>query len=444
MASVATYHGVDLSLVATTARRVPALPALTGIRAVLALLVVFGHFGGGCIAAIRDHSTVLADPLARIAAWGHIGVNGFFILSGFVLAYTYLPASGGFRGSVRGFYAARVARIYPGYALGLALAVVAAIAWDAYGTPNGAVIFGQAPATTLLRQTALVQMWLPPYAVPFNPPSWTLSVEAFFYLLFPFAGVLLLRVPCRRLPLLALLCWLAAVLPSWLLASAHPGWRWVATVTAHPVARFPEFLVGVCLGRWFVLVRQQGRTLPHAGTVAALCAAGLVAGFAFGPPLPEITSETGPYDPLLALLIVALAGGAGHLARWLSAPRVVLLGEASYAIYILHWPLHLIAVATLGRAVPASGMPFFALYAAALITASVLTFRYVETPARRRLRSRRGEAIPLSCRHGLGVFQRRERGSGVPREVEHRVALCGADRLVGGRADGVPDDGLLR
>ena len=83
------------------------LHALTGLRFFAAFSVVIYHFAQPLFAGA-------AAPIRSLAGTGYIAVSLFFLLSGFVLSYSYLNRQGDMRGSRRGFWAARFARIYPG------------------------------------------------------------------------------------------------------------------------------------------------------------------------------------------------------------------------------------------------------------------------------------------------------------------------------------------
>jgi len=89
--------------------------------------------------------------------------------------------------------------------------------------------------------------------------------------------------------------------------------------------------------------------------------------------------------PIFGLLIYTLARGHGIIATLLSHPIFLLLGEASYALYILHWPLHawLIKILGVSEQVADGSALFFWCYLALLIIVSILTLRLIEQPARR-------------------------------------------------------------
>jgi peptidoglycan/LPS O-acetylase OafA/YrhL len=90
------------------------LPGLKGLRFLLAALVVLFHYTKG-------RPMAGPEPWLRLVELGDAAVTGFFVLSGFVLAKTYLLPDGSMKGTWRGFWSARFARIYPIYVLSLIL-----------------------------------------------------------------------------------------------------------------------------------------------------------------------------------------------------------------------------------------------------------------------------------------------------------------------------------
>lgn len=170
---------------------------------------------------------------------------------------------------------------------------------------------------------------------------------------------------------------------------------WLKLLYVNPLARLPEFLLGVGLGALFLSHRaaQPGGTARRARYMAPLsllALLGIIAVLALGP-LPVVLLNQVILDPLFALLIYTLAFGAGPLAAFFALPLMCLLGEASYALYILHWPTWTWLNQALRQASPhlmsAMGSRlFFALYLCVAITLAVLSVRYVEKPARRAIR----------------------------------------------------------
>ena len=368
-------------------RAASTLPALTGLRFVAVLCVVVYHFGTVRVASAGLFG-VLQSVGQRLSTYGLLGVNCFFILSGFVLAYRYIDVMGTLRGSRRAFWGARFARVYPLYAVALLLGC-------------GPLLWYHDAATqrlmrlAFLPSAALLQAWVPALSTAWNPPGWSLSVEAFFYLCFPLLVVPIGRLRSRQLVGLVAASWTTMLLaPSALLmllpAAAHaPGSYWEQIVSYEPVLRLPEFMLGVALGRLWVLRGEPRRTTggrPHFYPPPWLVGLGLVTLLAYAPRLPFVLLHDGLGDPLFAALIWSLARGKGQLAGLLSRPGTVLLGEASYGVYLLHWPLWM-WLQHLG-AVPAApfALPYFAAYLVLTVALSLLSLRLVEMPARRALR----------------------------------------------------------
>ena len=372
-------------------QRADHLAPLTGLRFLAALLVVLFHFLPQHVAPAPGPLHLTTRIIHNIVASGFTGVGFFFILSGFILAYTYLHPRRRRRVGARDFWLARVARVYPLYIVAFLAAAIPFLPW---GEHNHGVAAALASVT-------LVQAWIPHLAGVWNSPGWSLSAEAFFYALFPLIALAVARLGRRGLILLAAAAWAIlvtialaylALAPDGPWTPMHGAWYnhdWLKAVYMNPLARLPEFVLGVALGRIFLLddARRVGvpwrcRIGPGWLSVAALL--GIVAVCAYGP-WPVVLVTQAVLDPLFALLIYSLAFRVGPLAAALSVPLVVLLGEASYALYILHW----VAWDTMSRVLrPLSplldnGDIFFAVYLAVVLVLSVAAVRVVERPARR-------------------------------------------------------------
>lgn len=218
--------------------------ALTGLR-FLAALAVFAH-----------HFTGLGGPgsgVARVPAFfpyttmGVHGVGFFFVLSGFLLAWGYRPGT-----SVRLFYWRRAGRIWPAHLAASLLALVLLFWWGGRATD----------AFSVLASVLLVQTWFPGVTptLPGNSVAWTLSVELFFYALFPLLvrGALALRTRTLLAVSAGSLAVMAAV-NLWLLT--HLSGAAAEWVMRHPLARLPEFGLGlaVALALRRGCVRRCGR-----------------------------------------------------------------------------------------------------------------------------------------------------------------------------------------
>lgn len=222
-----------------------------------------------------------------------------------------------------------------------------------------------------------LQWWLTspvPYFGNWNGPAWTVSVEMFFYICFPWVSACAVRLSSRWI--LALLLGIVAITlalqtPSFL--STHPArfeWlRWVPT----PLLRLPEFIAGVLVCEWNF--RRGGARLPISASVPALI---LIAVLCLS---NEPWVGTAVIVLTAALIVTIAADPHSLLARLLQARWLVLLGAASYSLYLLQQPVHFaVATAVGGRKV------MLLLQYPAMLAASVIVFLAYEEPAREKIR----------------------------------------------------------
>lgn len=359
-------------------RRPEPITALTGVRFFAAAAVVFFHFG-------RLHFRQGPAFVQNILAGGGSAVTLFFILSGFVLAYNYAPSARTGSFNKWAFWRNRFARIYPVYFLALLLTVDRMITYvhQVLRPASAPDIFKVlASCTTVL---TLTQAWDFNYYYAWNYPAWTLSVEMFFYLTFPWicAAVFKMR-PAGLLPAAGVFAFsgVAIVLIYLAVASgilgfslSHPRWM----MSTLPILRLPEFILGLVLARMF-LARPELR-IKHRDTVSILAFLGILTVLALRPGEGVFTQAL--LIPLFALLIYALASGPGILSGFLSLPFLVLLGEASYALYILQVPIMDAVFRVLGN----NGRTFL-LGIFTLTGCPIASYLYFETPVRRWIRNR--------------------------------------------------------
>lgn len=364
------------------------LPALTSLRFFAALWVVLYHLlAGGGSAGLR-----------RVSGLGFQGVSLFFVLSGFVLAHNYDLSGRWSRKGIEAFQNARFARIYPAYVLGLVL--MAPLTLSGLGTPETVVL----AAVQLVFCLALAQAWIPPFALSWNSPGWSLSCEAFYYYLFPRIGPGLwsaARDVRRGLYLIAIV-WAAGIaisaVPAWFGVAGYGDRNaydadaalspfWTHLFLYNPALRCGEFLIGILACRTVRLAQARDPQLRRRSDVLEVAALlGIVAGVALAAAIPaSILSGGGLLAPFYALLIASLSMNASRLSRWLSNARLLELGECSYALYILHYP---VAVWMVAAGAPAMGDWWPPLYLAVCVAASRIAHRFLERPARSWIRSR--------------------------------------------------------
>jgi peptidoglycan/LPS O-acetylase OafA/YrhL len=341
-------------------QQVAQIPAATGLRWAAAFIVFghhvsgFGYFGG---------------QAAEVVGWafgpGATGVSFFFVLSGFVLAYSARMSD-----SVLGFLRRRVARVLP-------LHLVTALTALALGS---SLIPGLLPKTAGqgLANVFLVSSWRPDWWQTLNPVSWSLTCEAFFYLTFPFLLWALRRAGKVVLHGVAAASGAVVVLLPWLNEILHLGWQ----LHSHPLVRWPEFVLGVSLG---LLVRYGWWRGPSTAAAVATTIVGyfltsrLDGGFGFA-----ACTVLG-----FALLIPAVA--TADIARAPSiwrTPTMVRLGELSFAFYLVHVLVMLVVREFTGTNPKLGFAAAFTLTSAVTLVSLALSWilcEYVEKPARRLL-----------------------------------------------------------
>jgi peptidoglycan/LPS O-acetylase OafA/YrhL len=332
------------------------LPALTGLRFILALWVILHHLTGP---GMRLEATAQTWP-HPVYAWirgGYLAVATFFVLSGFVLARNY--GWGEWHAArLRRYAVARFARVYPVYALSFALVAPFVIADRAPGKPGLIANYG-----------LLLQGWTGHLPVGWNTPAWSLSCEIFFYISFPLAVVALRRV--HPMFLAATACMLTRLLFA---VGVRDEWK--------PLVHFADFVMGIAAASLYErLARSPQRPagywlyLPGAVLAAVL--------IAWPRLLPGAVDLNSALRPLNAMLLVGFALGTGVLARALSSPLAVFLGKSSYAMYILHVPV----LWWVRRWSPGLSP---AVYVGLVILISGFVYQFFEEPANRFLRCRAG------------------------------------------------------
>ena len=312
------------------------IEALTSLRFFAALLVVLFHHG-------QAQFTLAPVWLQNVIKAGYIGVPFFFVLSGFILAYNYAPQVQAKTLDPRRFWVARFARIYPVYAVSLIISAPLFMATLARKDTAESPLSGF--GLHAFANFALIQSWIPPWTFLWNGPSWSLSVEAFFYLLFPVLIVVLSpRRRCQALVAFVLLGMLLVMLrllvpPLNVIAAAQKILGW-----ANPLLWLPLFLSGICTAERHLQSRQiSDQRVPRGPWVGTLTLAvvGLIL-VAMAANLQRFSQLLYCYavTPLCALLIYLMAREGNWLGQLLSRKPLILMGEASYSLYILHRPIH--------------------------------------------------------------------------------------------------------
>lgn len=281
---------------------------------------------------------------------GYSGVTFFYVLSGFILTVNYGAISTW--EERKDFWWKRFARIYPTHVATLLLSVPIAA--------------GTLPM--FVAQALLVQSWIPSwdYWFAFNAPSWSISNEAFFYACFPWLLVWLRGSSGWRV--LPVGCVVVAIAVAWTFLLPEQAFDSGATrflFYLSPPLRAFEFVLGMALA-----LHAPAKRFTFRHEIGALLLFGVVAFL----PAPPAFRASLSFVPLAVAIVYIFSRSEGPIAKVLSHRSLVLLGDASFALYMLHYPLMLYFGKGVAQALLA-------------ITLSVAMFLFFERPMQQWLRS---------------------------------------------------------
>ncbi|SNT25961.1 Peptidoglycan/LPS O-acetylase OafA/YrhL, contains acyltransferase and SGNH-hydrolase domains [Granulicella rosea] len=365
---------------AVTTRK-PALPALTGLRTLLALNIVLFHF-------TPSHLHYLYPVIDN----AYVFVGFFFLISGFILSYNYSDRA--LTLSPRQFYLARFSRIYPTYALALTLSIP--------------LMLGEYKARShrefwegLFLTPLTMQGWSASLATYWNTVGWTISAEVALYLAFPFllrqfaTRGARLNTPAKLIAAMLVL-WVIGITPHLFYLFTNPdhivghidrfsSGYWLRTLKYTPPPYLCTFLNGMLLSRLHATLNLSRR---QRFLVAAAALFGLWLFFeTIVRQMPYVLMHGSLMMPFFAALILGLSG-PNSIASAFSWRPLVLLGETTFALYLLHFNgfvlIHLYHIPE--RLHVAAYDPWISY--AALIAMAFATLHWIERPAHRYLRGR--------------------------------------------------------
>ncbi len=391
------------------------LPALTGLRFFLAVWVVVFHVIPGTPGLAIPWLPQAPDGVSCLLRTGYVAVTVFFALSGFVLAYNYDLRKQWHRRQHRQFAIARFARIYPAYFIGLLSLTPVAIYRVWQGIPSGEYELSKG-----LLNVFLLQAWAPRAALTWNFPGWSLSCEAFFYAAFPVIGYFLWKLERRATMLAALgLLWglcLAAPLAAALIpirgfgdvaaAGGVPGPEaefWVNLISYNPLAGLPAFCAGIVLAHFYRSLPPDSRWFGRGDWLSIPAVTLIVLVLANADRIPLALVHNGLLLPFYAALILGLALGGGLLGRMLALSPLVFLGNASYAMYILHFPIAewLVLAGKFFAYHAFEGVRWVAFYTFVVVAGSSLFYKFAEEPLHLKLRKVLAVRLNRPARSGV-------------------------------------------
>lgn len=289
--------------------------SLTGLRFVFALMIFMHHFSMG-------ERVVFPEG-------GALAVCFFFILSGFVLAYSYQERLVAREITPRSFYAGRLSKLYPLHILCFIVAAVLIIKTLSWKHLLVAPI-----------NLALLQSWIPIKGVYFsyNAVSWFSSDMLFFYLIFPWLALKMRTIEWKKL----IVAGMAVLSVYLLLVQLIPAVWQHAVFYINPCFRLLDFTLGIVLFKWLHELRNWENTRGNRWFVTFLevSSLALLAFFIYlADAIPEVYKMALYYWlPIASILFVFVLfyNRGGYLARFLSNRWLIRLGEVSFSFYMIH------------------------------------------------------------------------------------------------------------
>lgn len=295
---------------------------LTFLRFLAASMVVVFHFG-------KETWPFNSSVISSLVNEGSIAVSFFFFLSGAVLALNYLGKD---NFNVKHFLIKRFARIYPVYILAFLAALLLGIILNNSYPKGGSIIL----------QALSLHAWFPGKSLEINFPSWSIAVEVFFYLLFPFILMLLKRLGNSKAIIFIILFWIVSAVQHYIF-STHlfvPDNAKVAQFILYfPLWHLNTFLMGILCAKYILFKTQKNQTdylvsrlfylIGIAGFLVILGTNNFIKPF----------THNGLMAPFFFMIVAGIATDKSLLTKFLGNKFFILLGDSSYALYLLQWPV---------------------------------------------------------------------------------------------------------
>jgi len=292
------------------------IPQLNSLRFFAAIAVVIFHFG--------KWSQPFSDALNDYASIMNVAVSFFFVLSGFIMATVYEQLKDFSYDKAKKFYVKRALRIVPLYVLALILTSLGFI-----------FLNGKISLIQFFENLFFLQAWNPIDALSLNFTGWSLSVEMFFYAIFPFIFPFI--VSRKHILRDSLIFWLISnSIVLFLSFHFNQGAQVINYFTKYfPLLHLNQFLIGIVAGLFYLKGVKRGNALFLFSSLF------LVAYLPFvSKGLIAIAHHDGLLAPVFALLIIGAASSERLIKKILSWPLFVKGGDASYGIYILQFPIY--------------------------------------------------------------------------------------------------------
>ncbi|BAV04283.1 Peptidoglycan/LPS O-acetylase OafA/YrhL, contains acyltransferase and SGNH-hydrolase domains [Filimonas lacunae] len=307
-------------------------------------------------------------------------VNYFFFISGFVmlvsnkrhLSDTHVLETF----SRKDYWVRRLARIYPLYLLALLICV-----GFHYGVKN----YDNSIPHRFPLEAAGLQRWIYPGSINF--PGWSVSCEFFFYFLFPFILEIIVSWSWRKLTIVTTVMFVVS-----LLVTALTSGNWLpvhlrfipaidfinGTLHNHPVFKLGVFVAGCLCGLFYV--KKPELVNRYFGGIAATISAVIIFAVLLGLPKGNDFIEGGGLTPVYFVFVLSICNLGATASRYLSNKLFIFLGEISFGVYILQFPVFLFYTYCFNNGNKLTTGIQFLLYTLVLVAVSIVCYYLYEKP----------------------------------------------------------------
>ena len=347
-------------------------PDIQGLRALAVVLVILDHAG---VPGFEG---------------GFIGVDIFFVISGFVITtLLHRQPTRQVGTNLRYFYSRRIRRIVPAATVVLILTIV--VAYVALGQNMDSALFGDVRWAAMFAANFRFILTSSPYFIPGVAPSlvtqfWSLAVEEQFYLVFPLVvfSLTYLSPPQHRTRTLAAVVAIGIVVSAWWSYYQTPIHQTAAFYS--PFTRFWELALGGLLA---LVPSHLALRTPRVNRAVAVVALGVIAACVFT--FNDQTAYPGllawwPCLAAVALVWTGTSSAPGGPAAWLSVRPVTYIGDMSYSLYLYHYAW---LILPLELANPPTAWWAKWIEIAGAFVCAVASYQWIENPIRRSKRLER-------------------------------------------------------
>lgn len=338
------------------------IPQLTFTRFIAAIAIVAFHYFG-------LHYPFNIPEIKKFVDFSYIFVSYFFVLSGFILVISRSESKIDFIP----YIIKRIGRLYPIYLFALLLTVISSLIFQ----PNFKTVFD---CRQLFSEIFMIQAWFPMFANNvYNYPSWSLSVEILFYVLFP--SLLYLMNSFKDFSKIVIYLSLYTISISiYIYCFNHNIGK--LFINYFPPLHLSSFLAGMIGGIFFIkykLIIDKYKNTINVFTLLSVSI--LIILIHFENNFIQNYSRNGLLSPIFLMIIFSICLLTGKIANILSSKYLIFLGEISYGIYILQHPTMIIVKGLFNNFLKLGSLYQF-LFLPFLLLLSAITFILIEKPAR--------------------------------------------------------------